>query len=120
MELKIRSQIRQFVAIAAVMTSTCTLQAGSATWNLNPVNNRWNKAANWTPATIPYGDSDVATFRVSYTTNVVLGDAPDGTDATNVVGGIVFSAGATGYNVTLSTTTDTYHPTIWDVPGAGI
>ena len=39
--------------------------AGSATWNLNPASGDWNTAANWTPATVPNDESDVATFGVS-------------------------------------------------------
>ncbi len=46
--------------------------AGSATWNLNPADPLWNSAPNWTPATVPNGDSDIATFDVSNTTGVVL------------------------------------------------
>lgn len=44
--------------------------AGSATWNLNPSNSDWNTAANWTPATIPNGDDDVATFGLSTQTSI--------------------------------------------------
>jgi hypothetical protein len=46
--------------------------AGSATWNLNPTSGEWNTAANWTPATVPDGPSDVATFGLSNQTSVVL------------------------------------------------
>jgi autotransporter-associated beta strand protein len=41
------------------------LFAGSATWNLNPTSSDWNTAANWTPATVPNGPFDVATFASS-------------------------------------------------------
>jgi len=34
--------------------------AGSATWNLNPTNEDWNTAANWTPMTVPAQPSDIA------------------------------------------------------------
>ena len=120
MDLKIRLQITRFAAIVAFMASLCTVEAGSATWKLEPASNDWDSATNWRPATIPYGEGDVATFRVSYTTKVVLGDAPDGTDATNIVGGIVFSAGASAYTFTLSPTTETYFPTILEFHGVGI
>jgi len=102
------------------MAGICTLQAGSATWNLSPVNNHWSKAANWTPATVPYGEGDVASFGVSSIIDVVLGDAPNGTDATNIVGDIVFSVGASAYTFTLSPTTESYFPTILEFHGAGI
>jgi len=46
--------------------------AGSATWSSNPTSGDWNTAANWTPATVPNGPSDVATFSGSSVTNVSL------------------------------------------------
>ena len=46
--------------------------AGSATWNLNPINENWNNPANWTPNTVPNGPNDVATFGVSTITAVSL------------------------------------------------
>jgi len=60
---------------------------GSATWNLNPTSGEWNTAANWTPATVPDGPSDVATFGLSNQTSVVL-------NANVELGQIVFDAGA--------------------------
>jgi len=114
------SHIKRFAAAVALMAGICTLQAGSATWNLSPVNNHWSKAANWTPATVPYGEGDVASFGVSSIIDVVLGDAPNGTDATNIVGDIVFSVGASAYTFTLSPTTESYFPTILEFHGAGI
>jgi len=58
--------------------STEIAAAGSATWNLNPVDNNWITAANWTPETVPYSETDVATFGASNVTDLVMGDAPDG------------------------------------------
>src|SRR5262249_4666869 len=46
--------------------------AGSATWNLNPTNDDWYTAANWTPATVPNGPSDIATFDVSTVTDISM------------------------------------------------
>jgi autotransporter-associated beta strand protein len=119
MERKIRSQITRFVAMAAMMTSTCTLQAGSATWNLNPVNNRWTKAANWTPETVPYGSDNTASFAASVVTDVMLGDTPDGY-ASNVVDGISFAEDADAYTIILSTRTQSYHSTQLAFVGSGI
>ena len=48
------------------------IYADSATWNLNPTTGQWNNAGNWTPATVPNGPNDVATFGVSSETNVLL------------------------------------------------
>ena len=56
---------------------------------MNPVNNRWNKAANWTPATVPNGDADIATFGVSNMTGVLL-TAPTGDYASDTVADMVF------------------------------
>jgi hypothetical protein len=64
--------------ILAVIFATQSAHAGSATWNLNPTSNDWNTVENWTPATVPYGVTDVATFAVSNMTNVMVGDAPNG------------------------------------------
>ena len=54
-----------------LLTATSVF-AGSATWNLNPANGEWETATNWTPATIPNGPNDTATFRISNTTDIVL------------------------------------------------
>src|SRR5262249_50236031 len=55
---------------ALLLTAITTLHAGSASWILNPGSNDWNTAANWTPATVPNGPSDTATFGASNTTDV--------------------------------------------------
>jgi autotransporter-associated beta strand protein len=68
-------------------------QAGSATWNLNPTSADWNTAANWTPATVPDGPLDTATFAVSNTTNLSL-------SAGTEVNGIVFDPGAVAFTIT--------------------
>src|SRR6266446_2571012 len=94
--------IKRFAAVVAMIASTCTLQAGSATWNLSPVNNHWSKAQNWTPATVPYGESDIATFGASNITDVTLGLTPNG-DAGNILGSIVFEPGASAYTITMTT-----------------
>src|SRR5438093_10763619 len=69
-----------------------SLHAGSAAWNLNPTSGDWNTAANWTPATVPNGPSDTATFAVSNTTDVSLSTDTE-------VNGIVFSAGGSAFAV---------------------
>jgi autotransporter-associated beta strand protein len=69
-------------------------QAGSATWDLNPGSGDWNTARNWTPATVPNGSADTATFDFSNTTNVSISIDTE-------VNGIVFPAGATNpYTIT--------------------
>jgi len=66
--------------------------AGSATWNLSPTNGDWTNAANWTPATVPNGPSDTATFQSSNTTSVTL-------FGTIEVNGIVFNSGASAFTL---------------------
>jgi autotransporter-associated beta strand protein len=70
--------------------------AGNATWRFNPKTNNWNTATNWTPATIPDGTGDVATFDVSNQTNVVI-TITGQSDTT--VSGIVFNPGASAFNI---------------------
>ena len=48
------------------MFSIQVSQAGSATWNLNPASDLWSTASNWTPATVPNGPADTATFDIEY------------------------------------------------------
>lgn len=79
--------------------------AGTAAWNLNPINGDWTTAANWTPATVPNGSGDVATFGVSNTTGVTLSGI--------TVDGIVFSSGASAFSIT-----DIYG--VLTIGGAGI
>jgi hypothetical protein len=120
MEGKIRSQIKRFAAIVVLTVAIHGAYAGSATWNLNPVNNRWNKAQNWTPATVPYGENDVATFGASNITHVMLGDTPDGY-ASNIVAAISFAQGASAYTIALSPVTrQSVYATILTFTGTGI
>ncbi len=69
--------------------------AGSATWDFNPPGGDWNYAANWTPATVPNGPADIATFDASCTRQVFLQSAADEVD------GIVFTAAASGFTVNI-------------------
>ena len=70
--------------------------AGSATWNLDPTSGDWNTAENWTPATVPNGPSDVATF-VASSVNQVSFSA-----SSTEVAEVVFDATATSsFNLTI-------------------
>ena len=71
-------------------------RADSATWNLNPTNGDWNTAANWTPATVPNGPNDVATFDISDITDVTV-------STTTEVNAIVFDPGASAFTITSKT-----------------
>src|SRR5436305_46187 len=64
--------------------------AGSATWNLNPDNSDWNTPGNWTPATVPDGPADIATFDFSNRRSVTL-------SASAEVSSLVFNPGAAAY-----------------------
>jgi autotransporter-associated beta strand protein len=69
-----------------------TIFAESATWNLSPTTGDWNTAANWTPATVPDGATDIATFGASNMVNVSL-------SADVEVSAITFNAGAGVYTI---------------------
>lgn len=71
--------------------------AGSATWLNSPVNGNWNSASNWTPAIVPNGAADIATFGVSSVTDISL-------SANTEVKGIVFNAGASAFTITANPT----------------
>ncbi len=81
-------------------------QAGSATWSLNPDTTDWNTASNWTPATVPNGPDDIATFGVSNLpiANVSIYETE--------VGEIIFNPGASAYTLSSDKT--------WYVSGLGI
>jgi hypothetical protein len=72
--------------------------AGSATWNLNPSSNNWTTAGNWTPATVPNGATDVASFGASNTVGISLA-APTSTPLTLTLDSVVFNAGAGNFTI---------------------
>src|SRR5438105_1273923 len=99
------------IAILTTVTLLLTLQssrAGSATWNLSPTSGDWNTPANWTPATVPNGVADVATFGVSSVTTVLVAVGPF-----HPVAELVFEPGASAF--TFDVTED-----IMEIEGAGI
>src|SRR5229473_30530 len=75
-------------AILTLLLSTANSSfAGSATWLASPATGNWSTAGNWTPATVPNGPNDTATFATSNVRFV----APEGATQVN---GIVFNPGA--------------------------
>jgi autotransporter-associated beta strand protein len=80
-----------FLPAFVLMFSVQTSQAGSATWNLNPPSNDWETAANWTPATVPDGPSDIATFDVSNVTAISLNYVD--------LSEVVFNPGASAFTI---------------------
>ncbi|MEP6636769.1 MAG: hypothetical protein ABJB97_08580, partial [Acidobacteriota bacterium] len=73
-------------------------RAGSATWKLDPISGDWNTAANWTPATVPNGSSDTATFGASNLTDVSLSNAVQ-------VSEVVFGADTSAFTISASAVT---------------
>jgi autotransporter-associated beta strand protein len=86
-----RGSTLQGVGVLIFFAAT-TAFAGSATWNSNPGSGNWNAAANWTPATIPNGATDTATFAVSNRRRVSFAVDTE-------VNAIVFNAGASPFTL---------------------
>jgi autotransporter-associated beta strand protein len=91
-----------------------TSHAGSATWKVSPATGNWTTAANWTPATVPDGPSDTATFATSNQPAVLLPDF-----SSTEVNGIVFAAGAPAYTITVGSSVGNGMSTL-ELSGAGI
>lgn len=82
-----------------LMASLQTSQGGSATWNLNPTSGDWNTATNWTPATVPNGLSNTASFDFSNLTQISVAGFV-------IVRGIEFTPAATApFTTTVRATT---------------
>lgn len=78
--------------VMMVVLTTQTIRAGSATWDLDPNNGDWNRAANWTPNVVPNGPADIAALATSNKTAVSL-------SASVEVSEILFSSGANAYTI---------------------
>jgi autotransporter-associated beta strand protein len=89
-----------------------TAFAASATWNLNPTSSDWNTAANWTPATVPDGPSDTATFAISNT-------SPSIRDFIEV-NSIAFNPGASAFTIAVDPDDSTGHSASLTFSGAGV
>ena len=85
--------IFRFAVSAILAFHIESTRAGSATWKQNPGSNDWNTPTNWTPATVPNGASDIATFGESTRTN------PSGS-ALIEVNKLLFGVGASAYTIT--------------------
>jgi len=81
--------------LLTILSLALALQAyaGSATWNFNPSSSDWNTAGNWTPASIPDGPGDVATFGQS-------NQAAPSLSAPTEVNSIIFQPGASAFTIT--------------------
>ncbi len=86
---------------ALLWTATAPFaSAGSATWSSNPASTDWSVASNWTPATVPNGSSDVATFGNSTVTQVDLFHADNGGLRVESVSAVQFNPGASAFTIT--------------------
>ncbi len=75
-----------------LLLGICSSDGGSASWNLSPASDDWNTATNWTPATVPNGPADTATFEISSQTGVT-------TSADTQVDGIIFEPNASAFTI---------------------
>src|ERR1044071_1106438 len=90
-------RISPWASLIVALLSAHLTHAGSATWNLNPVDHDWNNPANWTPQTVPNGPNDVATFGHSNITAVSISTGAE-------VNAITFDPGASAFTVTVPST----------------
>ena len=65
------------IFLTLVFVFILDVNAGSATWKLNPTSGDWNTANNWTPPTVPNGTDDVATFGSSNLTEISISQNTD-------------------------------------------
>jgi autotransporter-associated beta strand protein len=112
--------------IVLFLLSFCALavgprvSAGSATWSQNPTSNLWNVPENWVPATVPNGQTDVASFGVSSITDILDGGATSLQDAETDLSAMVFGSGASAYTLTMMPGSDTTYSQILAFYGQGI
>ena len=88
-------------AVVILSLSAPAIWAGSATWNSNPVDNQWYNPNNWTPATVPDGATDIATFGSTTQPAITISDS---SDLLTVLNGITFNPGASAYILTVPAT----------------
>ena len=92
-----KTPLRHVSAIVSALILMLCVHASngsSGTWKRNPRSGDWNTKTNWTPAHVPNGAADTATFALSNTTNVSI-------SANTEVNGITFTAAATNpYTIT--------------------
>ena len=79
---------------AVLLFFPLTSHGGSATWKAAPSSGNWNTAGNWTPATVPNGFTDTATFNTSSILSISLPLTVD-------LDGMVFNASANAFTFTI-------------------
>ncbi len=103
--MKIKTYRNTYLVLFSFLLAA-SVQAGSATWSLDPDNPDWNTAGNWSPATVPNGLEDIATFGISNLPNANV--STYGTEVSEVV----FNPGASAFTLSSDNT--------WFVSGPGI
>src|SRR5262249_59948311 len=88
------SLLRLLATISSLMLTLSLSYAGSSTWSLSPISGNWNTAANWTPPTVPNGESDIATFATSNRVTLSVSKS-------TTVDRIVFDSGASQFTITV-------------------
>ena len=87
------------LSCAIVLTlALCALNAvyaDSAIWNPHPISGDWDTAANWTPATVPNGPADIATFSTTSRSTVSL------VNVQIEVASLIFDTAASNYTITV-------------------
>ncbi len=78
--------------LASLLAAAPRALGGSATWLNSPVSNKWNSAANWLPANVPNGATDIATFSFSDTTTISVVQNTE-------VDSIFFAEGASSFTI---------------------
>jgi len=84
-------------ALLLLSLATSPVVAQSASWAASPGTGDWNTAGNWTPANVPNGTADVATFGSSSITAISL-------SASTEVSSITFNSGASAFTITSAPT----------------
>jgi len=96
-------------AILTLLATASSSVAGSANWKASPASTDWFTTTNWTPATVPNGPADTATFASSNRTRPFI-------SFTTELNGIVFNSGASAFTIANTPGTS---PTL-TISGAGI
>ena len=82
------------IVLTLALGALNAVYADSATWSTNPISNDWNTAANGTPAMVPNGTHDTATFDVSSVTEIFV-------QATDILKGMKFDPGASPFTISI-------------------
>ena len=100
---RINRRLAALIMMLAGAAGSDNARAGSATWTGLGSDNTWTNASNWSPATVPNGANDVATFANNSPnwTNIYFGPA---SSSTITVSNIIFSAGCPGFTFSSGST----------------